>query len=137
MSSAYVLPPEHHIFERNSMFLVLDPVNFVWFITDQNGKETLAGLAKTGSAEGAACELGTFLGLEPTCEAVTSYISSYIEYLLKIKFIFEGEYQRENWGSQILEYPQILYMHLTSKCNLRCPYCYNQAHRTNMLEEGA
>lgn len=48
----------------------------------------------------------------------------------------EGEYKREEVAKGILEHPIILYIHLTSKCNLKCPYCYNQEHRTELIGIG-
>lgn len=136
MPAKYVLPPEHYIFERDSSYLALDPINFVWFVTDLNGKKTLEALGRSGNAEETAVEIGEFLGLDPASEIITNYVSAYIDHLLKIGFIFEGEYKREEWGPGVLEYPKILYLHLTSKCNLKCPYCYNQEHRHQMIQTG-
>src|SRR6185503_11271594 len=65
-----------------------------------------------------------------------NYVLKYIKHLLEIGFLHEDEYKRIEWGSGILDQPQVMYIHLTSKCNLKCPYCYNQEHRANLIHEG-
>lgn len=132
----YVLPPEYHWFERDAKHLVIDPQNFIWFVTDQKGKVAFDGLAKSGRPEDAAAALGALVGMSSGSPAVTNYVSKYLQHLLNIGFLHEGEYKRVEWGPGILETPAVMYMHLTSKCNLKCPYCYNQEHRANMIQLG-
>ena len=132
----YMLPPEYHWFERDEKHLVIDPQNFVWFVTDEKGKVTFDGLAKSGRPEDAAEALATLVGMSPASTAITGYVSKYVEHLLEIGFLHEGEYRKVEWNSGILERPQVMYIHLTSKCNLKCPYCYNQEHRSNLIQLG-
>lgn len=132
----YTLPPEYHWFERDGKHLVIDPKNFIWFATDENGKTAFNGLAKSGRPEDAAASLADALKVSAASPAVANYVSNYVRHLLEIGFLHEGEYKVEDWGSGILERPQVMYIHLTSKCNLKCPYCYNQEHRDNLMEEG-
>ena len=132
----YVLPPEYHWFERDAKHLVIDPQNFIWFVTDKEGKVTFEGLAKSGRPQDAAEALGALVGASPSSPAVTNYVSKYLQHLLDIGFLHEGEYKRVDWATGILEHPVVMYMHLTSKCNLKCPYCYNQEHRANLIQMG-
>lgn len=132
----YVLPPEYHMFERDAKHLVIDPRNFVWFVTDKNGKAAFDGLVQSGKASDAAKSLAELLGISETSAVVTRYTSKYVQNLLDIGFLHQGEYKKVKWWNGIMETPQILYIHLTSRCNLKCPYCYNQEHRTNLIEVG-
>src|SRR5262245_20174235 len=132
----YVLPPEYRWFERDSKHLAIDPQNFIWFVTDEKGKVAFDGLAKSGRPEDAAEALGALVGMSSDSAPVTAYVTKYVQHLVEIGFLHEGEYQRLDWGTGILERPKIMYIHLTSKCNLKCPYCYNQEHRTNMIQLG-
>ncbi|HZN09287.1 MAG TPA: radical SAM protein [Pyrinomonadaceae bacterium] len=134
--SQYVLPPEYHWFERDAKHLAIDPQNFIWFVTDEKGKVAFEGLAKSGRIEDAAESLGALVGMSADSPAITNYVVKYIEHLLEIGFLHKGEYKREKWGSGIIERPIVMYIHLTSKCNLKCPYCYNQEHRDNLIQEG-
>jgi radical SAM protein with 4Fe4S-binding SPASM domain len=132
----YVLPPEFHVFQRDSRFLIFDPQNFIWFVTNDKGKAAFEGLSKAGDAKDAVESLAGVLDLSPSSPAVANYVSKYVEQLRNIGFLHEGEYKREEVSKGILEHPIVLYMHLTSKCNLKCPYCYNQEHRTELIGIG-
>jgi radical SAM protein with 4Fe4S-binding SPASM domain len=132
----YAVPPEHHVFERDSKYLLLDPANFIWFVTDEKGKAVFDGLCRTHTHEGAVAALAGVIGCNPDHAEIHSYVEKYIEYLLKIGFLHEGEYRQAELPSGMAESPLVLYIHLTSKCNLKCPYCYNQEHRTELIQIG-
>ncbi len=132
----YTIPPECHTFERDDKYLVLDPRNFIWFVTDENGKAAFEGLSAAGDPREAANRLAARLGVSPDLEPVKDYITKYVEHLLKIGFLHEGEYKQIDTGDPTSSHPQVLYLHLTNKCNLRCPYCYNQEHRTELIQIG-
>ena len=132
----YTLPPEYHVFERDAKYLLMDPRNFVWFVTDDKGKAAFDGLAKSGEIEDAAESLADLIGADADSPAVANYVDKYVRHLLDIGFLHEGDYTHVDWGTGVLERPQILYIHLTSKCNLKCPYCYNQEHRTELIKIG-
>lgn len=130
-----VMPPEYHIFEREGKALFFDPKNFIWFVTNSIGKLILekvdAGL-DLESVTQAVCET---LQDESQHKKVPEFIENYLAQLKQVKFIHDGEYEQLDWHSGVLESPVILYIHLTSKCNLKCPYCYNQDHRNNLLQK--
>jgi radical SAM protein with 4Fe4S-binding SPASM domain len=65
---------------------------------------------------------------------VTNYISDYLRHLIDINFLYDGPYEEIKWAPTLLERPKLLYLHLTTKCNLRCPYCYNQEHRFQFIQ---
>ncbi len=132
----YNLPPEYHIFERNNRSLIFDPRNFIWFVTDSLGKAAFTGLARAGDADDAASEVAAFIGGGFDSAAIAEYVSKYIDQLLDIGFIHAGEYQEIKWAPSVMDRPKLLYLHLTSKCNLRCPYCYNQEHRFQLVQLG-
>lgn len=136
MALTYVVPPENYVFERDSRYLLLDPVNFLWFVTDDKGKAMFDGLLGGTGERGAAESLANLIGADPNSDALNSYVRKYIDHLLKIGFLHEGQYQKAELPSGTLDSPKVLYIHLTSKCNLRCPYCYNQDHRTELIQIG-
>jgi radical SAM protein with 4Fe4S-binding SPASM domain len=126
----YVLPHEMHEFQRDDRFLFFDPVNFVWFQTDQLGKGVVDGLARGGTVRDAAEEVAR-LASAPVEDAEV-YAARAIEQLIEIGFLQIGEYQRKEFSSGIAKVPFILYLHMTARCNLRCPYCYNQENRAEL-----
>jgi radical SAM protein with 4Fe4S-binding SPASM domain len=130
----YALPPEYHVFERDEQFLIFDPRNFIWFKTDSIGKTVFEGLARNGRPEDAEEELARLVGLSPSDPQVIDYVSEYVRHLLDVKFLHEDEYNQVDWAPTLLDRPKLLYLHLTTKCNLRCPYCYNQEHRFQFIQ---
>jgi radical SAM protein with 4Fe4S-binding SPASM domain len=130
----FTLPPEYHSFERDEEVLIFDPRNFIWFKTDRVGKVVFDGLAKSGRPTDAADELAKLANVSPDDPAVVNYISDYVQQLVAIKFLHEGEYDQIDWAPTLLDRPKLLYLHLTTKCNLRCPYCYNQEHRFQFIQ---
>lgn len=129
---AYTLPPEYHLLEREDRFLFLDPVNFVWFVTDRTGKEAMEGLARGGRVWDAVKQVATQAAVP--IDSAEAYVRSYVRHLLDIAFLHDGGYEKMEWPGSIVEHPHVLYLHLTSKCNLRCPYCYNQDHTSSLIQ---
>ncbi len=135
---SYVFPPEYHVFERDDKFLYFDPKNFVWFATNQVGKVILENLEKTNRADRIVKAI--FDDLNPsqeTPESVRAFIDNYLDQLERLGFLHQDSYREEAWHNGLMDRPYILYIHLTSKCNLKCPYCYNQEHRFQLLRDGA
>ncbi|MCP4549698.1 MAG: radical SAM protein [bacterium] len=127
-SKTYVLPDEMYQFERSGRYLFFDPINFVWFQTDLLGKTVMDGLAEQGDLQRIAPVVAQLA--ETTVAAAQVFVDKYIRQLLQIGFLHEDEYVPSPWGDGLAPHPTIMYLHLTSRCNLRCPYCYNQEHRT-------
>jgi len=126
----FSLPHEMHEFQRGDRFLFFDPVNFVWFQTDWLGKAVIDGLAQDGSMLSAAHEVAQ--RANAPIKAALFYAQRAIEQLVQLGFLHNGEYQRQTFHSGIAEVPFILYLHMTARCNLRCPYCYNQDNRSQL-----
>ncbi len=123
----YVLPHEFHEFQREDLYLFLDPVSFSWYQTDRLGKCVIDGLTNGGSLRSAAQEVSAFA--RAPIEDAEDYSLRAIEQLLAIGFLHRGEYHPRTFGTGVSKSPFILYVHMTARCNLKCPYCYNQEHR--------
>ncbi|MBV9759674.1 MAG: radical SAM protein [Acidobacteriaceae bacterium] len=133
-----VCPPEYHIFQRETAFLVSDPVAFLWFVTDETGKTVVDSLAKDRSLHSVCrdvSDLWVRTGVSGSQDA-ESYVRTFVSHLVKIGFLHRGAYRPPDWGAGVQTRPTILYLHLTSKCNLKCPYCYNQEHRHQLIQIG-
>lgn len=126
----YSLPHEMHEFKRGDRFLFLDPVNFVWFQTDRLGKAVIDGLAQGGTTLAAAREVAA--QANASIGAAHLYAVRAVEQLVQLGFLHSGEYQRRPFRSAVAEVPSILYLHMAARCNLKCPYCYNQDNRAQL-----
>lgn len=139
MLEVCVLPPEYHQFERNGRYLFIDPRNFIWFSTDDVGKLIIKLLDERAGdindvIEGVAEKLGG--KSEDDLSRISSYVVSFTQGLLKAGFLHVGAYVlRKDLPRDQLPRPQIMYLHLSNGCNLRCPYCYNQEHRFELKRE--
>ncbi len=126
----YSLPHEMHEFQRADRFLFFDPVNFIWFQTDRLGKAVIDGLSLDGSLQSAAREVAQ--RANATFRAAQVYTQRAVEQLVQLGFLHQGEYQLQTFHSGIAKVPFILYLHMTARCNLKCPYCYNQDNRSHL-----
>jgi radical SAM protein with 4Fe4S-binding SPASM domain len=55
--------------------------------------------------------------------------------LLAAGFLHRNMYvEREHSGFAKLDFPNAVYLHLTNKCNLKCPYCYNKTDRETKIK---
>ena len=124
---SYALPKEMYEFQREDRYLFFDPVNFVWFQTDRLGKGVIDGLKLAGSIRNAALEVASLAGASP--EEARQYTRQAVDSLVQLGFVHQGDYRRRELSSGLVDHPLILYLHMTSRCNLRCPYCYNQHNR--------
>lgn len=124
------LPEEVFEDRRGDRFLFFDPRNFVWFQTDQLGKEALDALAAGGTVDAATERLAAELG-SPRALART-FLADFARRLLDLGFLHHGAYRRQPWGDGLLPHPLSLHLHMTSRCNLSCAYCYNRTHRRRL-----
>jgi radical SAM protein with 4Fe4S-binding SPASM domain len=131
-----VVPPERHVFERDGRFLISDPVGFVWFVTDAAGRAVIDALAEKGRTEDSAAALAQLWQIREDDPRVASYVDSLCSQLVKIGFLHFDTYKPRDWGANVSLKPTILYLHLTNRCNLKCPYCYNQEHRHELIQVG-
>lgn len=130
---SYSLPKERYLFRREDRFLFFDPVSFVWFQTDRLGKAVVDGLADAGDAEKAAEEVSRVAGAP--VDAARVYTTKMLRHLVDIGFVHEGEYTPRKWHDGLVDHPLVMYIHLTARCNLKCPYCYNQEHRKTIWKQ--
>jgi radical SAM protein with 4Fe4S-binding SPASM domain len=129
----FALPEEIFEDRRGDRFLFFDPQSFVWFQTDELGRKALNALAKRGTIEAAADVLAAEVGSPPPHAA--AFLSKLADRLLDLGFLHRESYRRAAWSDGLLSRPFGLYLHMTSRCNLKCPYCYNQAHRKRLWKE--
>lgn len=124
------LPDEVFEDRRGDRFLFFDPESFVWFHTDQLGKEALDALAARGTVAAAAERLAAQLESPPAL--ARAFVADFARRLLDLGFLHHETYRRAPWDDGLLPHPVGLHLHMTSRCNLSCSYCYNQAHRQRL-----
>lgn len=133
-AESIVFPPEYYEFERDGQYLFFDPQSFVWFVTDPLGRLAVRGLAE-GGQEGARSAVAE--ATSNRAEDAAPYVRRWLNRLLELGFLHESEYVRRMPERILSEHPSDLYLHVTSRCNLRCLYCYNLDHRDGMRQVAA
>ena len=133
MLDHYVLPPEHTKFLRGTHALYLDPVKHVWFATDATGALCIDAMVEHGRPSDAICAMVATYG-EDARAASTDYVHTLIDNLLSMGYLSTEVYQKPEPVPHLQAHPTIMYIHLTSRCNLKCPYCYNQEHRHDLIQ---
>jgi radical SAM protein with 4Fe4S-binding SPASM domain len=127
----YVMPDEFHVLRRENRFLYLDPVNHSWVVTDEIGNYILENKLLSEGKESAVDALVFAGGGEIDKGSAIEYVDTFVKSLVNV-IIYENKYVRKNIFDKDSTYPQVMYLHLTSSCNLACKYCYNQEHRSSM-----
>ncbi len=130
-----VPPPEFHILEREDRRLIIDPVNHVWFATDQTGQLCLQSFAERHSVDDAIQALSSATGISAADPSLQDYLMQLFSHLMDIGFLHASEYATNYPSMEPLEFPQAMYLHLTAACNLKCSYCYNQDHRFDFMKK--
>jgi radical SAM protein with 4Fe4S-binding SPASM domain len=62
-------------------------------------------------------------------------VRSFVNGLVAVGFLHLNEYrERPRFEFPKLDFPHDIYMHMTNKCNLKCPYCYNKDDRETKIK---
>ncbi|MDR6128756.1 radical SAM protein with 4Fe4S-binding SPASM domain [Sphingomonas sp. SORGH_AS802] len=131
----YVVPPEYHVLRREERALLIDPVNHIWFATDEFGVASINAYARDRSFADATRAVATRAGLSEDDPSAAAYVSQFFAGLADLGFLHRKSYTRRELPIEPSPYPVVMYLHLTAACNLKCSYCYNQDHRFNFLQD--
>ena len=128
-----LLPPRCRTWSKDGWLLYFDPYNFIWVRVNESGRLLLEMFRRFMSqAQVAAAVSAQFnLPLEKAQEAITKFVTG----LVNAGFLHENIYrERSRTEFPQLDFPQDVYVHLTNKCNLKCPYCYNKTDRETKIK---
>ena len=128
-----LLPPRYRVYRRDGYYLYFDSHNFLWVKANESGHLLLQLFRKHLTVEQVTRKIASDFKLAETdaYQAVTSFTTK----LLAAGFLHRNEYvERKQEEFAKLEFPQSVYLHLTNKCNLKCPYCYNKTDRETKIK---
>lgn len=129
----YVMPPRIRMWSEKDWHLYFDPYNFVWVKVNESGKLLMNMLIKHFSIEQMVETISNKFALPK--EKAEAGIETFIESIKKPGFLHVNEYkERDRAVFPELDFPHDIYVHLTNKCNLKCPYCYNKDDRENKIK---
>lgn len=99
-----------------------------WALTDEIGADIITMIASHKDQKELTSKIATKHGFDYT--EVETKVKSFIQSLRNVRIVLpEGRRLSPSAGVPSDPRPLDLYLHLTTRCNLRCTYCYSQALR--------
>lgn len=128
-----LLPPRYRTWSKDGWHIYFDPYNFVIVKVNDSGRLLLEMIAKYLSLKQIAELISTDFNMpgEKAEQVVTKFVTG----LINAGFLHKNIYSaapRANFPQ--VDFPYDIYLHLTNKCNLKCPYCYNKGDRETKLK---
>lgn len=113
----------HHV--REGWHLFWDQETLAWTLTDETGASALESLRRPRTLDEVAFELATQTGF--SVSDVRPEVAQLMESAVRCGVVEVGcgpGRTPEPIAGNRVPHPAFLYLHLTSRCNLRCSYCY-------------
>jgi radical SAM protein with 4Fe4S-binding SPASM domain len=124
----YSIPHKYVVIPRNEWFIFFDPLHFGFTRVNEHGKAILEAIGNESSAREISRKVASKYGLDPA--NIESQVTAFLENMTSTRFVHEGPYKPEIEKLDMDEVkPQMLYVHPTFACNLKCIYCYNKEDR--------
>ncbi len=128
-----LVPPRIRVWSRDNWHIYFDPYNFVWIKVNNSGRLLLEMLRKYMTIAQMTDYVVKTYGL--TYEKAEGAIRIFVNGLVNSGFLHINEYrERDRAIFPKLDFPHDIYLHVTNKCNLKCPYCYNKGDREMKLK---
>jgi radical SAM protein with 4Fe4S-binding SPASM domain len=128
-----LLPPRCRSWSKDGWHIYFDPYNFVVVRVNESGRLILEMLRRHMllSEIAAAIAAKFTMPLERAEEAIEKFAQG----LITAGFLHRNAYgERERAEFSDPGFPYDIYVHLTNKCNLQCPYCYNKTDRETKIK---
>jgi radical SAM protein with 4Fe4S-binding SPASM domain len=124
----YSAPDRFVVVPRNDWFIFFDPVHFSYTRVNEHGKAILESVGKESTVKEIASKVASKYGIDPA--DIESQVLAFLENMTSTRFLHEGPYRPEVGTPDMDDVkPNMLYLHPTFKCNLKCIYCYNKEDR--------
>ncbi len=128
-----LLPPRCRTWSKDGWHIYFDPYNFIVVRVNDSGRLILDMLKRHMLLSDIAAAIASKFGmpLSNAQEAVERFAGS----LIKAGFLHQNVYEERSRAEfNAVNFPYDIYVHLTNKCNLQCPYCYNKTDRETKIK---
>jgi AdoMet-dependent heme synthase len=128
-----IVPPKLRVWSEKGWHIYFDPYNFVWAKVNESGRFLLEEFRKHRTIPALAQKTSKQFNL--AYDKAESAIQAFVAKLVEEGFLHRNRY-RERARPQFpqLNFPAVMYLHMTNKCNLKCPYCYNKTDRETKIK---
>ena len=123
-----IVPPRLRTWSDQGWHIYFDPYNFVWAKVNDSGRFLMEEFRKYRTVTDVARTVAERFKLGP--DRASAIIDGFVNKLVSEGFLHRHSYQeRKREEFPKLKFCGTLYLHMTNKCNLKCPYCYNKSDR--------
>lgn len=120
----YIFSDKFDLIENNDDYLYIDYENVIWLRTNSTGKELVSMCKGELTLEDIIKILGDKYGFPPNVlkHNMESFFAKVIE-----KGIIAEEINEKEMEYIHPDFPVDIWIHVTGKCNLTCPFCYSHS----------
>ncbi len=128
-----LLPPRCRSWSKDGWHVYFDPYNFAVVRVNDSGRLILEMLRRHMRLSEVAAAVSKKFDM-PFDQAEQA-IRRFAEGLINAGFLHRNVYtERSRAEFPDVNFPYDIYVHLTNKCNLQCPYCYNKTDRETKIK---
>lgn len=128
-----LLPPRYRVYQQNGQYLYFDSHNFVWIKVNESGHFLLQLLTKYLTVSDLIHAIASRFAVSEN--EASQVVSSFTAKLIASGFLHRNVYrERQQTPFAGNSFPHSIYLHLTNKCSLKCPYCYNKTDRETKIK---
>lgn len=128
-----IVPPRLRVWSQDGWHIYFDPYNFVWAKVNDSGRFLIEEFRKFHTIPEITTKVADHFKF--SYEKAEAGIRAFADNLVEEGFLHRNRYkQRERPQFPQLDFPSVLYLHMTNKCNLKCPYCYNKTDRETKIK---
>lgn len=125
----YYLDQAFETEKRGDQYLLVDYENANWFRTNETGKmilEKADGDKTMGEVVG---ELAKEMGFPK--EMLETYMREFVVRAIERKVLLKKGEEHVCIGTDFSDYPNELWIHVSNRCNMMCPFCYSSSSAEN------
>jgi AdoMet-dependent heme synthase len=128
-----LLPPRCRTWSKDGWHIYFDSHNFAVVRVNDSGRLILEMLRRYMLLEEIAAAISSRFAMP--LEQALQAVENFAEGLIKAGFLHRNSYgERSQLDFPHMQFPNDIYVHLTNKCNLQCPYCYNKTDRETKIK---
>ena len=128
----YVFDNDFDIIEKDDKVLYIDYGNVNWIRTNSTGRDIVNMCDGNISLDEAINKIAADKAFAP--EFLKSNFEHFLTEAIDRGLIIEQGKEKEPIKEIVSEYPKDIWVHVTNKCNLSCPFCYSNSRLDGKYE---
>ena len=125
LKEKYKIDAAFELLQRDSKYVYADYKNGNWFRTNTSGCELLKKFDGKSTADQVIKDYADKSGFPYS--AITTRITSFIDRAIERKLLLKENENHVDISTDFSAYPVDLWIHVTDKCNMHCPFCYSSS----------